>query len=89
MDLHVPDVPKKYLKYFFFYILVLFSLKHPLLKAFLLIKTPKTCINQFWPKKNIKLSKNKFFIRVWKSLNDLVAQNNYEKNIASKNDTLL
>ena len=42
--------PKKYLEVLF-YILLLFSPKHPLLEAFLLIKTPKTCKNRCWPKK--------------------------------------
>ena len=63
----------------FFYILVLFSPKHPLLEVFLLIKTPKTCKNRFWPKKMENLVKNTFVIWVWKSLNDWAAQNNYFK----------
>ena len=77
LDLHVPDFPKSNSKYFFF-ILALFSLKHPILEAFLL-KTPKSCKKQFGPKKVENIVKNKFVIWVWKSFNSWAAQNNYLK----------
>ena len=48
---------KVHLGRFFFYILVLFSPKHPILEMFLLIKTPKTCKSRCWPKKMENLVK--------------------------------
>ena len=58
---------------------VIFSPKHPLLEAFLLIKAPKTWKKRFLPKKMENLVKNTFVIWVWKSLKDWAAQNNYLK----------
>ena len=43
------------------------------------IKTPKTFKNRLWPKKFKTLSKI-IVLGVWKSLNDLAAQNKYFKN---------
>ena len=65
----------------FFYILVLFSPKHALLEAFLLIKTPKTCFKkkQFWLKKMENWVQNTLVIWVWKRLYDWAAQNIYLK----------
>ena len=59
-----------------FYILVLFSSKHPILEAFFVKRTPKLFKKKFWPKKMENLVKNTFTIWVWTSLNDWAAQNN-------------
>ena len=76
-DLYVPDFPKSTSKYFFFYILVLFSPEHPILEAFLIIKTPKTCKKHILAKKMENFVKNTFVIWVWKKLHDWAPQNNY------------
>jgi hypothetical protein len=68
LDLYVPDFPKSTFKYFLYP--SNFSPKHPLLEAFLLIKTPQTCKNRFGPKKIEKFVKNTFVILFWKGLNN-------------------
>ena len=79
LDLYVPDLSKSTSKYYFFYILVLFSLKHPLLEVFLLNKTIKTYKKPILARKLENLVKNTFVKWVWKCLYDWAAQNNLLK----------
>ena len=69
LDLYAPDLPLST-----FYILVLFSPKHPIVEAFLVEKTPTSYKINFG-QTNLNLGKNTFKMWVWKSLNDWSVQN--------------
>ena len=74
LDLYLLDFPKKFLNHFF-YILVTFSPKHPILEAFLGKKHPNHLKSILATKKMENLDKNTFKIWVLKSLNGWSVQN--------------